>query len=336
MAISRVDEEVQAAIKAIEREDIDVLDKVEMLMEIAMGLQTQPKSPDDLHESVALYKKALGLCPENNELLQARLMARMATALQSIPVDSTEFLEQAEYHYETALKVLNAQGNKEEIAEVEMNLGLVLQTLAGAGKRRITDAIAAYQRALRVFDKKAHPTEYAILHNNLATAFLSIPFSDQRAKMREALAVQSFEDGLSVVNLIDHPNEYAMLQNNLGNSLQYSSSSHIVANNVRALEAYEEALKVRTLEAAPLQYASTISNKANCLLNLPDDPEHPELRNRGNTINAKTLYEEARKIFDEHGEQAKSQVVSEALEQLDQELGLPSKSRGNGADLSAG
>ena len=86
-----------------------------------------------------------------------------------------------------------------------MNLGVVLQSLAGAGRARITDAISAYQRALRTFDRTRHPEEFAILQNNLATAFLSIPFTDERGKMREALAVQAFEEGLKVVTLIDHP-----------------------------------------------------------------------------------------------------------------------------------
>ena len=107
--------------------------------------------------------------------------------------------------------------------------------------------------------------------------------------MREALAVQAFEEGLKVVNLIDHPSEYAMLQNNLGNALQYASSSHALENNLRALDAYDEALKVRTRETTPLEYANTISNKANCLWNLPDDPDHPEAGNRTNLTQAQRL-----------------------------------------------
>ena len=159
----------------------------------------------------------------------------------------------------------------EEMAEIEMNLGLVLQSLASVNAAPITAAIAAYQRSLRIFDAHAYPKEYAILQNNLATAFLSIPFADERAKMREALAVQAFQEGLKVVNLIDHPNEYAMLQNNLGNALQYVSSSHSVENCLRALDAYEEALKVRTRATTPAEYANTIANYANCLRNIPDD-----------------------------------------------------------------
>jgi hypothetical protein len=93
-----------------------------------------------------------------------------------------------------------------------------------------------------------------------------------------------------------------MLQNNLGNALQYASSSHAVENNLRALDAYDEALKVRTRETTPIEYANTIANKANCLSNLPDEFERPDAGNRGNLTQARAYYAEAREIFVSHGE----------------------------------
>ncbi len=134
--------------------------------------------------------------------------------------------------------------------------------------------------------------------------------------MREALAVQALEEGLKVVNLIDHPAEYAMLQNNLGNALQYASSSHMVENNLRALQAYDEALKARTRETAPLEFANTIANKANCLWNLPDEPAHPGRGNRANMAQARACYAEAREIFVAHGEADKARIVAEAATRL--------------------
>jgi tetratricopeptide (TPR) repeat protein len=201
-----------------------------------------------------------------------------------------------------------------------MNLGLVLQSLVVQNRARIVDAIAAYQRALRVFDREKFPIEFAILQNNLATAFLAIPFADERAKMREALAVQAFEEGLKVVGLTDYPSEYAMLQNNLGNALQYAASGHPVANNLRAREAYAEALKVRTREGAPLQYANTIANLANCLSNLPDDPERPENGAAANLAKARDLYAEAREIFVTNGEVEKAKMAGEAGFQIGREM----------------
>jgi len=317
---SRVAEEVQAAINAVESEDATAAEKAEMLMEIAMGMQAKPKSPEQLLSAVDLYEKSLAQCPPEQFLLHARIEARMATALQAIPGTSSEHLERARSCFETARAIFKDYGTAEETAETEMNLGLVIQTLCGMNKAIITDAISAYQRALRTFDKTKYPKEFAILQNNLATAFLSMPFTDARSKMREALAVQSFEEGLTVVTLVDHPTEYAMLQNNLGNALQYSSSSHAIENNLRALDAYDEALKVRTLQTTPFEYANTISNKANCLLNLPDDLEQPDKGNPGNLAQAVELYEEAHGIFLAHNGAQNASMIAGVLGELKQEL----------------
>lgn len=331
MVAHRVEEEVRAALAVAEDASASPTERTEMLMEIAMGLQQRPKTPDQLHAAVELYDKALAICPQDQGLLRARVTARKATALQTIPEQGTELLETARAAYEEAIPILTRTGTAEELAEAEMNLGLVVQSLAGAGRARITDAISAYQRALRTFDRNRHPGEFAILQNNLATAFLSMPFTDERSKMREALAVQAFEEGLKVVNLIDHPSEYAMLQNNLGNALQYASSSHVIENNLRALDAYDEALKVRTRETTPLEYANTIANKSNCLLNLPDDPAQPERGNRANLLQARAYYAEAREIFVSHGEVDKARIVSEAVTQIERELLTLAPSNGEGS-----
>lgn len=315
-AQSRTEDEVNAALKMVSDSVARPDEKAEMLMEIAMGLQQKPKSPSDLHAAVALYRESLQQAQGEGALLQARIRARMATALMATPSEDAALLEDARTELEAALVTLAAEGLAEEIAEAEMNLGLVLQNLAGAGRARIQDSISAYQRALRVFDQTSHPAEFAILQNNLATAFLSIPFSDESGRMREALAVQAFEEGLKVVNMIDHPREYAMLQNNLGNALQYASSSHRVENGFRALEAYDEALKVRTPQETPGEYANTIANKANCLINLPDDPSNPEAGNPKHLSMARELYTQAHAIFEHAGEFDKASTVSDALREL--------------------
>jgi tetratricopeptide (TPR) repeat protein len=325
---SRAESEVKAALAAVEAEDASLGEKIEMLMEMAMGLQTRPKALDDLQQAILLYEKALELCPAELFLLRGRLHARLATALQALPANDLRPLKDAERNLEAARNILKHDGSPEELAEIEMNLGLVLQSLAGANAAPITSAISAYQRALRTFDAKAFPKEYAILQNNLATAFLSIPFTDERSKMREALAVQAFQEGLKVVNMIDHPNEYAMLQNNLGNALQYVSSSHSVENCLRALDAYDEALKVRTRATTPGEYANTIANYANCLRNLPDDIEHPEQGNQANLDKALKHYREAVEIFTAFGEVQKVEAVGEMIVEIEAELtqaGLPSE-----------
>lgn len=309
-----------AALQAVESDAATAEEKAEMLMEIAMGMQTRPKTPDQLHQAVALYERALATCPAEAPLLQARVRARMGTALQALPDGGVEALYKAQACFEEALPVLKEKGQPEETAETEMNLGLTLQSLAGSGMARIHDAVQCYHRSLRVFTREAYPQEYAILHNNLAIAYLSIPLSDERGKMREALAVQSFEEVLKVINLVDHPTEYAMIQNNLGNALQYASSGHALENNLRALEAYDEALKVRNVRDTPLEYANTLSNKANVLRNLPDDPENSVSGKRSNLTRARELYAEAKSIFTRLQQPGSAGVVEDALTEIVQEL----------------
>ncbi|MDO8412548.1 MAG: hypothetical protein Q7S51_02035 [Gallionellaceae bacterium] len=298
-----------AALSVAEDPAVSSAERAEMLMEIALGLQTKPKSASQLRDAVALYQRALAEVPAAETVLQARIRARMGTALQAIPDGGISEMKQACECYELALEVLNNLGKPEEVAEVELNHGLVIQGLAGMGAGRIQEAIQCYHRALRVFTREKYPQEFAVLHNNLSIAYLSIPATDEQGKIREALAVQSFEEVLKVVNLIDHPNEYAMVQNNLGNALQYVSSSHALENNLRALTAYDEALKVRTARDMPIEYANTIANKANVLRNLPSDVG----LNLEPVVQALALYREAQALFAQHGLADRAELMAAAI-----------------------
>jgi tetratricopeptide (TPR) repeat protein len=304
--MTQVETLMWAAAKAAEEQSASPLERAEMLVELAMGLQRRPKTPEHLQAAVRLYEEALALCPAEETLLGARIAARRGTALQAIPEEGSASIEQARAVYEAVIPTLSRLGGAEEVAEAEMNLGLCLQHLVGRGRARITDAIAAYQRALRTFEAKRFPVEFALLQSNLATAFLSMPAADEGGKIREALAVQCFEEALKAVNLVEHPSEYAMLQNNLGNALQCVSSSHAAENHLRALAAYDEALKVRSRATTPVEYANTLANKASCLCTL------------GELQQARACYQEAQEVFEAHGESEKARIVAELLrEQLE-------------------
>jgi tetratricopeptide (TPR) repeat protein len=329
LALSQFD----AALRAVESDAATPAEKAEMLMEIAMGLQTRPKTVESIEHAVRLYRRALEICPEDSPLMRARITTRLGTALQALPAGGNESLKEAQQCYETALPTLKQRGQPEELAELEMNLGLVRQSLAPSGSARLHDAIECYHRALRTFTREQFPQEFSILHNNLAIAYLSIPLADERGKMREALAVQSFEEVLRVINLVDHPSEYAMIQNNLGNALQYASSGHSLENNLRALDAYDEALKVRNPRDTPFEYANTISNKANVLRNLPDDPDQPGRGRSASLRNAQRLYREAQRIFAALNESQNAAVVADALLDIDIELQGGVQRHGNGAEV---
>jgi hypothetical protein len=106
-------------------------------------------------------------------------------------------------------------------------------------------------------------------------------------------------------------------------------------NNLRALDAYDEALKVRNPRDTPLEYANTIANKANVLRNLPDDPDRPGREGPGREMPvlegpgggrraslgaAHKLYREAQRIFASLGQADHSAVVVEALTEIEREM----------------
>lgn len=310
---------IVATLQRIHDTGAETLQQAEALVEVALDLHRQPRDPQALIDAVFLYDNAARLA-EGVPLARARAVAGKGSALRRMPGAGTEHLEAAQLAFEEALPVLRASGEAEEVAEVEMNYGLVLQTLAGVGRAQLPLAIQAYHRALRFFSAEAFPREYAILHNNLATAYLSASLMPGRAGVREALAVQSFKQALRCVSLEDDPVEYAMLQNNLGNALQATRSSHPFENLAEAVVAYDCALKVRTPHDTPIEYANTISNKANALMNLPDSFAHPERGNLANLAAAAGLLEEAGALFSAHHLMDRANVVQQLAAELRAEL----------------
>ena len=318
MATSLTDTVIKVAIEALDSETATPIEKIEMLLEMAVRLQQRPGDGHPLTQAILLYDHALAMCGDTYPLLKARSLVGKATTLRSLPEEGVESLLDAKALYELALPILTQQGSPEEKAETQMNLGLVMQSLVPYHRAQLADCIRLYQQALDVFTSSAYPQEYAILHNNIAIAYLSMTSSTGRDDLKQAIAVQTFEQALASITLIDHPSEYAMLQNNLGNALQYLPSTHPTENNLRALAAYDEALKVRTPQDTPLAYAHTVANRANVLVNLPDDPEHPEQGNARHVQAAIAHYQEAEQLFMAYGQVAQAETVRQARETLSQ------------------
>ena len=310
------DSGVKAAIAAIASESATTEEKIQMLMEMALGFQKQPQTTKELRYALSLYYRAYEMCGEDYPLLKAKAQVGMAGTLQRIPDVGSQLLLQAKADYEEALPILQQLASPTEVAEAQMNLGLVLQSLVPFNLARIVDSIKAYDRALRVFTWQDYPQEYAVLYNNIAIAYLSMPLASEREYLRQWLAIQSLEIALKHIQVNDYPREYAMLQNNLGNAWQYVASSHPLENNLRAIAAYNQALKVYNPKNTPLEYAYTISNKASALCNLPDDPQKPEIGNLQNLLQARTYYQEAWAILTKHQQLEQAQVVAQTMQQI--------------------
>jgi hydrogenase maturation protease len=295
------------ALRMAEEADASAEEKAAMLAEVAAGLQRQAQSADDLLCGISLLRGAIALIDLPTET-SATLQVQLAVALSQLPGESSEPFHEAYLLLENALGSLSQD---EDRADAEMQQGLVVQALAASGAMDGRIAADYYQRALRVFDSVRHPAEYAIIHNNLATLWLSMPRDSGQHRLYESLAVQAFETALANIDAKQHPAEYAMLQNNLGNALQYSDSGEPLANKLRALDAYELALELR--RDSPLLQANTLANRANCLRDLPDDISEPNSGEQANLQRAIADAKRAQQLFSSQGEIDKVQMMTELL-----------------------
>ena len=177
--MNHLSEQVRAALVTAADVGLPATRRAETLMEIAVVLQRHRPEATHLDSALALYDHALALCPSAERLLCARITAHRATALQVMPSADPAYLDAAHDAYQQAIPVLAELGLPDEVAEAEMNRGLVLQALAELSRARFTDAIAAYRRALRTFDRVRFPREFATIQSNLATCLRSLPGVEQ-------------------------------------------------------------------------------------------------------------------------------------------------------------
>ena len=87
MTITFAEANIKAALAAIESDGASLDEKIEMLIEMAAGLQKKTKSPQQLEEAVFLYRRGLELCSSEHSLLRARCLSGMGSALRTIPAE---------------------------------------------------------------------------------------------------------------------------------------------------------------------------------------------------------------------------------------------------------
>jgi hypothetical protein len=82
----------------------------------------------------------------------------------------------------------------------------------------------------------------------------------------------------------------------------------------RAIESYHEALRVRSRQRTPIEFAVTMSNLANAYANLPAEERRQMLGL------AERCYGEALEVFNEYQQAEQTQTVEQALVQIRRDL----------------
>jgi tetratricopeptide (TPR) repeat protein len=218
--------------------------------------------------------------------------------------------------FEEALKLYAAEGRDQEHAQTENNLGdayILLSKLDGPkAAEDLQKAIAAYKEALKFRTAAEHPEDYAETKNSLGRALISLAQVEEgvgegegetEMEVREAHldeAISSFKAALEVRTTDDHPEERAETQTLLGQALVLESEPSVSGSDIRwsdreglkmAIEAYEEALAVRTRESHPREYAETKNLLGRALVILSGPASGPE--DAANLKRAIRAFEEA-------------------------------------------
>jgi len=200
--------------------------------------------------------------------------------------------------FEEALKVRTLEDHPLAHATTQHNLGTVYRILAEVEdkKENCLNAIKAFEEAMKIKTLKDYPLDHAMIMNNLGNVYSTLAKVED--KDRNCLrAIEVFTEALKIRTLKDRPLEYASTQNNLGViyiilAEAKDNNKDIKENCINAIKAFGEALKVRTLEDYPFDFAIIHNNLATVYGTLAVVEDKKE-----NCLNAVKLFKEALKVF---------------------------------------
>lgn len=281
----------------------------ERLAMILMAQATDALEREDGQAAVELLAEAVELCRQISPLFAAQILGTLAQTKHAQYGPSPALVQ----HYQDALKLLEPAGPTKIRAEMWLNLGIVYHDLANGRRGALLEAVKCYQQALNVLTRDKYPEAYALAQSNLGLAYLAMPLQEAGDQLRMAIAVQALREALQVYTPETYPEQWASAQLNLANAYQYLPSTHPEENLIQAVELYEELLAVRRRSSDPVGYARVLANQGNALAHL------------GIFAQAVPKLQEARSIFDGHGETDAAASIADMLDQINFNM-----SNGNG------
>lgn len=132
----------------------------------------------------------------------------------------------------------------------------------------LEQGIAAYQFALNQTDPQSRPHSYAMIQNNLGSAYGDLArYRDPAETLQQSVA--AYEEALRYRKPEEDPARYAATQNNLGTAYWNLAQHHQPVSRLQqAIAAYQEALRYYSQEREPLHYAMIQNNLGTAYWNL--------------------------------------------------------------------
>jgi uncharacterized caspase-like protein len=263
-----------------------------------------------LTTALLVYRDALALAPrEADPAGWSEVRDRMGQAQQVLGDRLTDpsMLQTSLLSYRAALEVRTQADMPMEWANTQNNLGNVLYAI-GMRKHDTTmldDAAAAMQAALTVFTPAATPAKWSVTLSNLTTvridrAALTYAATDS-AEMTAAAAgvadatnipevvkarsdanaildtaLTALQSALDAQGSTLNPLDWAMLNHTLASGYEQKGEMNHSAPDLRkAVELYENVLRVHTRERTPAQWVRSSNNLAITLKKLADETGDP-------------------------------------------------------------
>ena len=137
----------------------------------------------------------------------------------------------------------------------------------------LDQAIAAYQQALTKTNPDTRPHNYAMIQNNIGSAYSDMArFRTPAESLQQS--VTAYELALRYRPLHDDPARYAATQNNLGTAYwNLAQHQQPVRRLKQAIAAYFEALRYYSPNCEPMHYAMIQNNLGTAYWNLAHQPQ---------------------------------------------------------------
>ena len=249
-----------------------------------------PEGLQLLSQAVSAHRNALQVYTrEDLPLHWAMAQNDLGNALQrqgtrQDDLEGAQLLSEAVSAFRNALQVYTREDLPLNWAVVQNNLGIALraqgrQTGGAEGMRLFSETVLAFRNALQVYTSEGLPQDWAMTQNNLGAALSTQGQWTGGAEGVRLLseAVSAYRDALQVRTREGLPQGWAMTQNNLGSTLMEQavrasgSEGEAKAGLLReAVQAFEEALEVRTRQHFRPQWAQTQENLAEAYFHLEE------------------------------------------------------------------
>lgn len=247
-------------------------------------IQELINSQQDVHFAYILSELNLAVCKAvgspSQEVICAITVGEAITGLRD-PRLASRRIEV----YKTALMIVQKPGDEWRAAILYNDLGNAYNELATGDRREnLQMAIEYFHRALDIFTSEIQPYAWASIQNNLATAYKSLPGTDDQNIL---LAIPHWNQSLTVLKREDYPIEWANVQCNLGIAYKDLNSGDFVENISLAQAHLLAALEIFTPEVQPSNWAETKNSLGNVFFKLTTGNRSENLRR------AITCFEEA-------------------------------------------